>query len=163
VLRCFQRRDRAEQCEHGTKHCAKGRGTVDACFPAQLFFNEITTERARELFSEFVGLWNGRRLPAKYYRGIEGTTMRRTQHSWAVRGACHPCGGWRTRAPTSVKLRNFSGDLSLSCARASNSACSASARRCAYTFYLQPQLAMPAGHVRNVAARHAITLSTVAA
>ncbi len=57
---------------------------------AQLFFNELTTERARELFSDFVGLWNGRRLPAKYYRGIEGTTMRRTQHSWAVRGASMP-------------------------------------------------------------------------
>ena len=69
--------------------CCSGQGTTDACCPAQLFFNELTTERARELFTDFVGLWNGRRLPAKYYRGIEGTTMRRTQHSWAVRGTRH--------------------------------------------------------------------------
>jgi hypothetical protein len=52
----------------------------------QLFFNELTSERARELFGSFIDFWNRRLLPAKYYRGIEGTTMRRTQHSWAVRG-----------------------------------------------------------------------------
>ena len=52
----------------------------------QLFFNELTSERARELFAKFVDLWNRRQLPAKYYRGIAGTTMRLTQHSWAVRG-----------------------------------------------------------------------------
>ena len=63
----------------------------------QLFFNELTSERARELFLDFLELWNRRRLPAKYYRGIAGTTMRRTQHSWAVRGT--PAHKKRRRLP----------------------------------------------------------------
>ena len=59
---------------------------MSAAHVVQEFFNELTSERARELFGKFVDLWNRRQLPAKYYRGIEGTIMRRTQHSWAVKG-----------------------------------------------------------------------------
>lgn len=51
------------------------------------FFNELTSDAARELFVGFIQLWNDRKLPAKYYEGMQGVTMRRTQHSWSVPGA----------------------------------------------------------------------------
>ena len=50
------------------------------------YFNELTSESARELFSGFIQLWNDRKLPAKYYQGMQGVTMRRTQHAWSVPG-----------------------------------------------------------------------------
>ena len=51
------------------------------------FFNELTSVAARELFTGFAELWNSRKLAAKYYQGMQGATMRRTQHAWSVRGA----------------------------------------------------------------------------
>ena len=74
---------------------------------AQLFFNELTSERARELFGDFADLWNRRRLPARYYQGIAGTTMRRTQHSWAVRGVPHLANTSRRKTQ---RLNNDGGD-----------------------------------------------------
>ena len=35
-------------------------------------------------------LWNGRKIPARLYSGVDGGTLRRTQHSWGMRGGC--CG-----------------------------------------------------------------------
>ena len=51
-----------------------------------MFFNKTTSDAARELFTGFMELWNGRQLAAMCYQGMQGATMRRTQHSWAVRG-----------------------------------------------------------------------------
>ncbi|CAL8471137.1 g10679 [Coccomyxa elongata] len=50
------------------------------------FFNEMTTEETHALFSDFVIAWNGRKLPARYYRGIADASLRRTKHAWAIRG-----------------------------------------------------------------------------
>ncbi len=51
------------------------------------FFNEMTTEETHALFSDFVTTWNGRQLPARYYRGIADASLRRTKHAWTIRGA----------------------------------------------------------------------------
>jgi hypothetical protein len=31
---------------------------------------------------DFVGLWNARKLPARLYAGVDGGSLRRTQHAW---------------------------------------------------------------------------------
>ena len=52
-----------------------------------LLFNDLTSEQARSHFVGFVEAWNSRGLPARYYRGVAGTTLRRTKHAWAIKGA----------------------------------------------------------------------------
>ncbi|EIE20044.1 hypothetical protein COCSUDRAFT_48583 [Coccomyxa subellipsoidea C-169] len=50
------------------------------------FFNELSTEETHALFAGFVADWNARKLPARYYRGITDTSLRRTKHAWGIRG-----------------------------------------------------------------------------
>ena len=45
-------------------------------------FSDLSAEEARLRFTEFVGLWNAVRLPARLYAGVDGGSLRRTQHSW---------------------------------------------------------------------------------
>ena len=52
-----------------------------------LLFNDLTSEQSRSHFVEFVEDWNARALPARYYKGVAGTTLRRTKHAWAIKGA----------------------------------------------------------------------------
>jgi hypothetical protein len=51
------------------------------------YFNEMSSEETRLLFTEFVAAWNMRALPARYYLGIADASLRRTKHSWGIRGA----------------------------------------------------------------------------
>ena len=51
-----------------------------------LFFNDLTAEDTRRLFLEFVEAWNGRKLSAKYYTGLGGVALRRSNHNWGFRG-----------------------------------------------------------------------------
>ena len=30
--------------------------------------------------------WNSRALPARYYKGVAGITLRRSKHAWAIKG-----------------------------------------------------------------------------
>lgn len=53
----------------------------------QLFFNDLSAEETRRLFADFVQAWNGRKLPAKYYGGLVGSSMRRTNYQWGLKGA----------------------------------------------------------------------------
>lgn len=54
------------------------------------FFNDLPGPRARELFDDFLQLWNDRDLPAALYRGIESTEARRSKHSWGFKGQQKP-------------------------------------------------------------------------
>ena len=50
-----------------------------------LTFGDLTAEAARSKFSDFVDLWNARKLGGKFYRGMEAPTMRRSNHQWGIR------------------------------------------------------------------------------
>ncbi|KAF2608499.1 hypothetical protein F2Q68_00046693, partial [Brassica cretica] len=47
------------------------------------YFNDLTTESARELFSRFVKAWNRGKLESRYYEGI--STAPRTAHNWKIK------------------------------------------------------------------------------
>ncbi|XP_010472760.1 PREDICTED: splicing regulatory glutamine/lysine-rich protein 1 isoform X2 [Camelina sativa] len=47
------------------------------------YFNDLTTEAARELFSRFVKRWNRGKLESRYYEGI--STAPRTAHNWMIK------------------------------------------------------------------------------
>ncbi|KAL9230852.1 hypothetical protein vseg_006147 [Gypsophila vaccaria] len=47
------------------------------------FFSDLSTESARELFSEFVEEWNSRKLKSKFYKGIK--TGPRSSHKWKIK------------------------------------------------------------------------------
>ncbi|KAJ8433416.1 hypothetical protein Cgig2_026680 [Carnegiea gigantea] len=47
------------------------------------FFSDLSSESARELFSEFVEVWNSKKLKSKYYKGIE--TGPRSSHKWKIK------------------------------------------------------------------------------
>lgn len=54
----------------------------------RIYSDELPTEKARQLFRLFGALWNGGKLPAKYYQpgGLPETQMAaasRTRHKWA--------------------------------------------------------------------------------
>lgn len=50
------------------------------CLRLQSFCNaELSVQPALQ---EFVELWNARKLPARLYAGIDGGSLRRTQHAW---------------------------------------------------------------------------------
>lgn len=38
------------------------------------------------MFEDFVAAWNGRRLPARYYKGEVGGAAQRTSHQWGIKG-----------------------------------------------------------------------------
>ena len=77
-------------------------------------FNQLTAEESRELFAKFVGRWNAKKLPAKYYAGLAApVSMRRTGHDWGLRGRS----AWAERAPTVNRTRapRMFASLVLSC------------------------------------------------
>ncbi|CAH2067874.1 unnamed protein product [Thlaspi arvense] len=47
------------------------------------YFNDLTTEAARELFARFVKAWNRGKLEPRYYEGI--STAPRTAHNWKIK------------------------------------------------------------------------------
>ncbi|PRW33547.1 pentatricopeptide repeat-containing mitochondrial [Chlorella sorokiniana] len=51
------------------------------------FFSEQSTEENRAMFEDFVVAWNGRRLPARYYKGEVGAGAARTSHQWGIKAA----------------------------------------------------------------------------
>ncbi|KAF7822476.1 style cell-cycle inhibitor 1-A [Senna tora] len=49
-----------------------------------VFFSELSSESARELFSDFVKAWNRGKLESRYYEGIASGP--RTAHNWRIKG-----------------------------------------------------------------------------
>ncbi|XP_018829982.2 style cell-cycle inhibitor 1-A [Juglans regia] len=49
-----------------------------------VFFSELSSESAHELFSDFVKAWNKQKLESRYYEGI--TRGPRTSHHWKIKG-----------------------------------------------------------------------------
>ncbi|XP_021757360.1 DNA topoisomerase 1 [Chenopodium quinoa] len=47
------------------------------------FFSDLSSEQTRELFSEFVEVWNSKQLESKYYSGIN--TAPRSSHKWKIK------------------------------------------------------------------------------
>ncbi|ESQ27199.1 hypothetical protein EUTSA_v10019257mg [Eutrema salsugineum] len=47
------------------------------------YFNDLTTESARELFSRFVKAWNKGKLESRYYEGISAAP--RTAYNWKIK------------------------------------------------------------------------------
>lgn len=48
-----------------------------------VFFSDLLSESARELFAEFVKAWNRGKLESNYYEGIK--TAPRTAHNWKIK------------------------------------------------------------------------------
>ncbi|RDX70562.1 hypothetical protein CR513_50179 [Mucuna pruriens] len=48
-----------------------------------VFFSDLLSESARELFSDFVKAWNKGKLDSHYYEGI--ATGPRTSHNWKIK------------------------------------------------------------------------------
>ncbi|KAI4366001.1 hypothetical protein MLD38_021931 [Melastoma candidum] len=48
-----------------------------------IFFSDLSSEAARELFAEFVKEWNKLKLESRYYEGI--ATGLRTAHDWKIK------------------------------------------------------------------------------
>ncbi|XP_055809627.1 style cell-cycle inhibitor 1-B [Solanum dulcamara] len=49
----------------------------------KLFFSDLSSEAARDLFSDFVKEWNKGKLDSQYYEGI--TTAPRSSHAWNIK------------------------------------------------------------------------------
>lgn len=52
----------------------------------RIHFSDLPSDKAHELFSGFVQVWNAGRLPAKYYAGVVAAPIKRTTHTWAFKG-----------------------------------------------------------------------------
>ncbi|PSR95508.1 hypothetical protein CEY00_Acc26265 [Actinidia chinensis var. chinensis] len=48
-----------------------------------VFFSDLSSESARDMFSQFVKDWNSQKLESRYYEGIE--TGPRTAHKWKIK------------------------------------------------------------------------------
>ncbi|XP_022717558.1 protein PXR1 [Durio zibethinus] len=48
-----------------------------------VFFSDLSSESARELFSDFVKEWNNQKLGSQYYEGIVNGP--RTAHNWKIK------------------------------------------------------------------------------
>ncbi|KAG9143909.1 hypothetical protein Leryth_016098 [Lithospermum erythrorhizon] len=48
-----------------------------------IFFSDLSSESAHELFAKFVKAWNNQKLESRYYEGI--STGPRTAHLWNIR------------------------------------------------------------------------------
>ncbi|XP_004488790.1 style cell-cycle inhibitor 1-A [Cicer arietinum] len=48
-----------------------------------VFFSDLLSESARELFAEFVKAWNRGKLESNYYEGIASAP--RTSHNWKIK------------------------------------------------------------------------------
>ncbi|ONI11944.1 hypothetical protein PRUPE_4G136100 [Prunus persica] len=49
-----------------------------------VFFSDLSSESARQLFSDFVKVWNKQKLESKYYEGIASGP--RCAHTWKIKG-----------------------------------------------------------------------------
>ncbi|CAB4277031.1 unnamed protein product [Prunus armeniaca] len=49
-----------------------------------VFFSDLSSESARQLFSDFVKVWNKQKLESKYYEGIASGP--RCAHMWKING-----------------------------------------------------------------------------
>ncbi|KNA09364.1 hypothetical protein SOVF_154210 [Spinacia oleracea] len=49
----------------------------------QKFFSDLSSDSTRKLFSEFVEVWNSKKLDPKYYTGIQ--TAPRSSHKWKIK------------------------------------------------------------------------------
>lgn len=49
----------------------------------KMFFSDLSSESARELFSVFVKDWNSQKLESRYYEGISSAP--RSAHNWAFK------------------------------------------------------------------------------
>ncbi|XP_054817232.1 style cell-cycle inhibitor 1-B [Prosopis cineraria] len=49
-----------------------------------MFFSDLSSESAREMFSDFVKAWNRGKLESRYYEGIASGP--RTAHNWKIKG-----------------------------------------------------------------------------
>ena len=52
-----------------------------------IYFNDLSSEESREYFKQFVEEWNSKKLPKKFYDGIDAAAVSssRTKHSWAAK------------------------------------------------------------------------------
>lgn len=48
-----------------------------------VFFSDLSSESAREMFSSFVKAWNNQTLESRYYEGI--VTGPRSAHKWKIK------------------------------------------------------------------------------
>lgn len=48
-----------------------------------VFFSDLSTGTAHDLFSQFVKAWNSQQLESRYYEGIEAGP--RTAHKWRIK------------------------------------------------------------------------------
>lgn len=53
-----------------------------------LQFNDLAADEARVHFGSFVAAWNEAAVPLRLYSGVDGGSLKRTQHSWGMQGAC---------------------------------------------------------------------------
>ena len=49
-----------------------------------VFFSDLSSESSRELFSDFIKVWNAQKLESRYYEGIASGP--RTSHHWKIKG-----------------------------------------------------------------------------
>ncbi|CAL1409396.1 unnamed protein product [Linum trigynum] len=49
----------------------------------KVFFSDLSSESAREMFADFVKAWNKQKLDSKYYDGISSGP--RTAHNWKIK------------------------------------------------------------------------------
>ncbi|KAL6975048.1 hypothetical protein U1Q18_023843 [Sarracenia purpurea var. burkii] len=49
----------------------------------KVFFSDLSSESARDLFLQFIEEWNSQKLESRYYEGIE--TGPRTAHKWKIK------------------------------------------------------------------------------
>ncbi|PNH00898.1 hypothetical protein TSOC_013252, partial [Tetrabaena socialis] len=56
-------------------------------------FNDLSSERARELFTEFVQIWNEGRLAPRFYGGLVAAPLRRTEYRWNIGAAARAGAG----------------------------------------------------------------------
>lgn len=47
------------------------------------FFSDLSSDSSRELFLDFVEVWNSKKLDSKYYKGIESAP--RSSHKWKIK------------------------------------------------------------------------------
>lgn len=49
----------------------------------RVFFSDLSSESAREMFTDFVKAWNDQKLESKYYEGIANGP--RSSHQWRIK------------------------------------------------------------------------------
>lgn len=62
--------------------CAKS----GVLYPQGLQFNDLEADEARARFDSFVAAWNKGAVPLRFYSGVDGGSLKRTQHSWGMTG-----------------------------------------------------------------------------